>query len=89
MWPASPLGLPDLQEELERRLAIKKRDGRVDRLVLVLSNTDWCRRLVREHERELETAFPLPGRIALSALAEGRDQAPMRSSWSEALASGR
>lgn len=60
----------DLQE-LQRRLALKKRDGEVHRLILVLADTEWCRRLVRLND--METMFPVPGKIALRALAEGRD----------------
>lgn len=60
----------DLQE-LQRRLALKKRDGQIDRLILVLADTDWCRRLVRLND--IETMFPVPGKVAVRALAEGRD----------------
>jgi transcriptional regulator with XRE-family HTH domain len=60
----------DLQE-LQRRLALKKRDGQVERLVLVLANTEWCRRLLRLNE--LEATFPVPADVALRALAHGRD----------------
>jgi transcriptional regulator with XRE-family HTH domain len=62
---------PTDMQELGRRLALKKRDGGVDRLILVLANTEWCRRLVRLND--LNAAFPVPGRVALKALAEGRD----------------
>jgi hypothetical protein len=62
---------PTDMQELQRRLALKKRDGGVDRLILVLADTEWCRRLVRLND--LEAAFPVPGRVALKALAEGRD----------------
>lgn len=58
-------------QELARRLPLKKRDGRVDRLILVLTDTEWCRRLVRLND--LDEALPVPGRVALKALAEGRD----------------
>jgi len=58
-------------QELARRLALKKRDGGVDRLILVLADTAWCRRLVRLND--LGEAFPVPGQAALRALAEGRD----------------
>jgi transcriptional regulator with XRE-family HTH domain len=60
----------DLQE-VQRRLALKKRDGGADRLLLVIADTDWCRRLLRLND--LEATFPVPGRVALRALAEGRD----------------
>ena len=58
-------------QELARRLALKKRDGGVDRLILVLRDTEWCRRLIRLND--LGEAFPIPGKVALEALAEGRD----------------
>jgi transcriptional regulator with XRE-family HTH domain len=62
---------PTDMQELGRRVALKKRDGGVDRVILVLANTEWCRRLVRLND--IDAAFPVPGRIALKALAEGRD----------------
>jgi transcriptional regulator with XRE-family HTH domain len=62
---------PTDMQDLGRRLALKKRDGGVDRLILVLANTDWCRRLIRLND--LDTAFPIQGKTALKALAEGRD----------------
>lgn len=62
---------PTDMQELQRRLALKKRDGGVDRLILVMPNSEWCRRLVRVND--LRSAFPVPGRVALEALAEGRD----------------
>lgn len=62
---------PTDMQELGRRLALKKRDGGVDRMILVLADTEWCRRIVRLND--LEDAFPVPGRIALKALAAGRD----------------
>lgn len=62
---------PTDMQELQRRLALKKRDGRVDRLVLVLADTEWCRRLVRLND--LEGSFPVPAKVALRALREGRD----------------
>jgi transcriptional regulator with XRE-family HTH domain len=60
----------DLQE-LQRRVQLKKRDGQVDRLILVLADTEWCRRLVRLND--VEPTFPVPGRVALRALRDGRD----------------
>jgi transcriptional regulator with XRE-family HTH domain len=62
---------PTDMQELQRRLALKKRDGQVDRLILVLADTQWCRQLVRLND--IETMFPVPGRVAMRALAEGRD----------------
>jgi transcriptional regulator with XRE-family HTH domain len=62
---------PTDMQELQRRLALKKRDGQVDRLILVLADTEWCRRIVRLND--IETMFPVPGKVALRALAAGRD----------------
>jgi transcriptional regulator with XRE-family HTH domain len=62
---------PTDMQELQGRLALKKRDGQADRLILVLADTAWCRSLVRLND--LETSFPVPGRVALRALSEGRE----------------
>jgi transcriptional regulator with XRE-family HTH domain len=62
---------PTDAQELARRLTLKKRDGGVDRLILVLADTHWCRRLIRLND--LDGTFPVPGKVALKALAEGRD----------------
>jgi transcriptional regulator with XRE-family HTH domain len=60
----------DLQE-LQRRLALKKRDGGVGRLLLVLSDTRWNRALLAQND--LSEAFPVSGRDCLDALRRGRD----------------
>jgi hypothetical protein len=39
-----------MSQELGRRLALKKRDGGVARLILVLADTAWRRRVVRLNE---------------------------------------
>ncbi|HTK44704.1 MAG TPA: helix-turn-helix transcriptional regulator [Patescibacteria group bacterium] len=62
---------PTDMQELQRRLALKKRDGGVDRLILVLADSEWCRRVVRLND--VEPGFPVPGKTALKALVEGRD----------------
>ena len=62
---------PTDMQELGRRLALKKRDGGVDRVILVMPNSAWCRQLVKLNE--LSAAFPVPGPYALAALREGRD----------------
>jgi transcriptional regulator with XRE-family HTH domain len=48
---------PTDMQELQRRLALKKRDGGLDRLILVLADTERCRRWVRLNE--LEASFPI------------------------------
>ena len=60
-------------QELERRLALKKRDGGVDRVILLLADSRWNRTLLRAHRQRLLASFPIPGNVALEALAAGRD----------------
>jgi transcriptional regulator with XRE-family HTH domain len=64
--------LRDLQA-IERRLALKKRDGRLDRVLLLLADTRWNRAIVREHGPRLASSFPVSGTATLEALAAGRD----------------
>lgn len=64
---------PRDMQELERRLALKKRDGRVERVILLLADTRWNRALVRAHRDRLLASFPIPADVALAALAAGRD----------------
>jgi transcriptional regulator with XRE-family HTH domain len=64
--------LTDLQA-LERRLALKRRDGGVDRLVLVVADTRSNRTLVRSAAASLATTFPLQGRAAIAALRSPTD----------------
>jgi transcriptional regulator with XRE-family HTH domain len=56
----------------ERRLLLKKRDGGVDRVVLLLANTRWHRHLLRAHP-ELWQTFPIPPATALARLTAGQD----------------
>jgi transcriptional regulator with XRE-family HTH domain len=60
----------DLQA-LERRLALKQRDGGVDRLILLLPDSAANRRLVRAHEEALRGRFPLAGSRAMALLGAG------------------
>lgn len=64
--------LGDVQALL-RRLALKRRDGRADRLVLVLADTRHDRLVVRAAAAELGAAFPAERRQALRDLIAGRD----------------
>lgn len=59
-------------QELERRLSLKRRDGGIDRLILLLSDTRTNRALVHERQAALAAAFPTRMREALAALAAGR-----------------
>ena len=60
----------DLQA-LERRLALKVRDGGVDMVVLLLLDSRHNRALVRENADALHERFPVPGRRALELLGAG------------------
>lgn len=62
---------PTDAQDLGRRLALKKRDGGVDRLILVMPNSEWCRHLIEMNE--LGAAFPVPSTVALAALRAGLD----------------
>ncbi len=64
--------LADIQA-LDRRIALKARDGGMARVLLVVSASRGNRQAVREGLISLESAFPIPGRIALAALTDGRD----------------
>jgi transcriptional regulator with XRE-family HTH domain len=64
--------LTDLQA-LESRLALKLRDGRIDRLILVVADTRANRLVIREHGAELRSMFPLQGGAARAAIRSDRD----------------
>ncbi len=61
----------DLQELL-RRLAAKRRDGHVDRLVLLLKDSRHNRALLREFGPLMRAQFPVPHHVALDALRSGQ-----------------
>ena len=56
-------------QELERRLALKRRDGGVDHVILLLAATRHNRQIIRAYGERLEASFPVPGRSALVRLA--------------------
>jgi len=58
-------------QALERRLALKMRDGGIDTVILVLADTRANRQLVRAHASSLTGAFTIPGQLALQRLAAG------------------
>ena len=64
--------LIDLQA-LERKVALKMRDGGIGRVVIVVAATRGNRLAVREAGTMLHASFPVAGRVGLRALAEGRD----------------
>lgn len=61
----------DLQA-LERRLALKCRDGSATLLILLLRDTERTRDVLRVHRESLRGLLPLDARPILAALREGR-----------------
>lgn len=62
--------LRDLQA-LDRRVALKQRDGAVDHVVLLVWNTRTNRDVLREFGSALRPNFPIPGERALELLQAG------------------
>lgn len=60
-------------QDLKRRLASKRRDGRVDRLILLLADTRSNRIFLRDVGADFRPDFPISGRAAVRALEQGRD----------------
>lgn len=60
-------------QELQRRLAGKRRDGAVDHLILLLADTRHNRTFLRSIGEGFRGDFPIRGRDALAALARSRD----------------
>lgn len=58
-------------QALERRIALKQRDGGVDYVVLLLLEGRRNRTFVREYADVLQARFPVPGRRALELLGAG------------------
>ena len=63
--------LRDVQA-LNRRVALKVRDGGFDRVILLVADTRHNRRVLRLFPAEFASAYPLPGRLAIAALRDGR-----------------
>jgi transcriptional regulator with XRE-family HTH domain len=59
-------------QDLLRRMALKRRDGGVDRLVLLLADSRHNRAMLREAGEPLQAAFPIGSRPALYELRDGR-----------------
>ncbi|MGH2467732.1 MAG: helix-turn-helix domain-containing protein [Candidatus Limnocylindrales bacterium] len=60
-------------QELERRLALKLRDGSVDHLLLLVADTRWNRHALSAAGPGLLALLPAPGRSMLDAVRAGRD----------------
>jgi len=64
--------LRDLQA-VERRIALKERDGGMDRVILLVANTRHNRDVARTSAGHLRVRFPIPGPRALELLGAGVD----------------
>jgi transcriptional regulator with XRE-family HTH domain len=60
--------LRDLQA-IERRVLLKKRDGRLDAVILLVSDTRANRAVLADHREELRASFPLDARAILAAMS--------------------
>jgi hypothetical protein len=60
-------------QALERRIALKQRDGAIDSVILLLSDTRHHRELIATDGTGLRDRFPGSARQTLQALAHGRD----------------
>ncbi len=60
-------------QALQRRLALKRRDGGVDHVILVLSDTQRNRHFLRDYAAALRIDFPLTHRAVAASLRVGRD----------------
>ena len=63
--------LGDLQA-LERRIGLKRRDGGIELIVLLVADTRGNRHMLSHHREALRTSFPLDTRAMLRALRDGR-----------------
>ncbi len=60
-------------QALDRRLALKVRDGGMDRLILLGLDSRWNRSILRTEGSQLRNRFPVPGTRALELLQAGVD----------------
>ena len=63
--------LADVQA-LERKVALKERDGEVDVVILVVADTRHNREMLELHRDELRELLPLDSRQVLASLRNGR-----------------
>jgi hypothetical protein len=64
--------LVDIQM-IERRIALKRRDSGIERVILLVGDTRWNRNVVTVAGARLAASFPVPGSEALALLAAGVD----------------
>jgi transcriptional regulator with XRE-family HTH domain len=63
--------LSDLQA-LDRRIALKRRDGNLALVILLVADTVGNRRALATHRESLRASFPLDTRAVLGAVRDGR-----------------
>ncbi len=61
----------DIQATI-RKINLKARDGHVDGVILLVSNSRHHRALLRQHASLLRIELPVDSRVAMECLAEGR-----------------
>lgn len=64
---------PNDSQALQRRIELKIRDGNVSGAILLLPETRRARAFLEVARPALASTFPIPARVALGALGEGRD----------------
>jgi hypothetical protein len=60
-------------QALQRKLSLKRRDGNVDRLILLMADTRHNRSFLRAAGAGFRSDFPVPGLEALARLEADRD----------------
>jgi transcriptional regulator with XRE-family HTH domain len=60
-------------QALGRRITLKMRDSGIDQVILLVSASRSNREALRVAEASMAAMFPIPARVALKALGEGRD----------------
>ncbi len=60
-------------QALQRKLALKRRDGNVDHLILLMADTRHNRSFLRAAGEGFMRDFPVPGRLALERIEAGQD----------------
>ncbi len=59
-------------QALDRKLALKERDGYIDRLILLIADTKSNRAFLETHREALRSRFPLDSRALLACLRARR-----------------
>lgn len=63
--------LSDVQA-LDRRIALKRRDGHLALVILLVADTVGNRRALTAHRKSLRASFPLDTRAVMAAIRGGR-----------------